>query len=361
MAAVDVSLDSVSSHELIIVLVSINSEVAMLDKLIFNPGIRRDGTNYSNEGSWFDCDKVRFRNNRPENIGGWTKSISTALVGTPRSLLQYTTLESVDLMLVCTSRKVYLEESGITYDITPVRATTTLGTNPLTTGDVGSGLITISDVAHLAAVGDYVTISGATTVDGITDTEINLEFEVVEVPTADTYVIDTGGAATAGATAGGGSSVVVAYQINIGLDTSVLGVGWGAGPWSRLGWGSAAGSLAGQNLRLWSSDTFGEDVVFNIMDGAIFYRDSSLGLPIRAGYLEDLTGGVEVPTVARKVIVSDTDRHVIALATNEIGSADQDPMLIRWSDQESLLDWKPKSTNTAGDSAYPKARGSLRA
>jgi hypothetical protein len=167
--------------------------------------------------------------------------------------------------------------------------------------------------------------------------------------TAAAYDVDTGGVATSGATSGGGSAVVAAYQINIGLDITVLGPGWGAGTWGRFTWGSGSGSLAGQTLRLWFADDYGEDLIFNLADGSIYYWDASLGTSTRAVLLSSLTGASDVPVVARKTLVSETDRHVLCFGANPIGSADQDPLLIRWSSQESLTDWTPRATNTAGD------------
>ncbi len=232
----------------------------------------------------------------------------------------------------------------------PIRRSVTLGTDPIeTTGGAGSGIVTITDTGHGASTGDYVTISGATAVDGLTAGELNQEFEVLSVPSANTYTVDTGGVATTGGVSGGGAAVDAEYQISVGLDSTVLGPGWGAGTWGRFTWGSGVGSLAGQTLRLWFADNFGEDLIFNAADGAIYYWDASSGLTTRAVLLSSLSGASDVPTVARKVMISETDRHVICFGANTIGSADQDPLLIRWSSQESVTDWAPTATNTAGD------------
>lgn len=320
-----------------------------LTKLQFRPGINREGTNYSNEGGWYDGDKVRFRSGFVERIGGWAKVGTAAFNGTCRKLHDFVTLASQNLLFMGTNTKVYLEDSGVLNDITPIRRTANLGANPITTQSAGTGVIRVADVGHGATIGDFVTFSGAAAVDGLTTSDLNKEQQVTAIIDANTYELNTGGSCTAGSTAGGGSSVVAAYQIHIGLNTTVLGPGWGAGTWGRFTWGSGAGSLAGQTLRLWFADDFGEDLLMNIADGSIYYWDATGTTSTRAVALESLSGASNVPTVARKVMVSEVDRHVLCFGANPIGETDQDPLLIRWSSQESVTDWTPTATNTAGD------------
>ena len=320
-----------------------------LTKLQFRPGINREGTNYSNEGGWYDGDKIRFRSGFVERIGGWVKVGSEAFNGTCRKLHDFVTLSSENLLFMGTNTKAYLEDSGVLYDITPIRRTVTLGANPITTQSAGTGVIRVTDVGHGATLGDFVTFSGANAVDGLTQSNLNKEQQVTAVIDPNTYTVDTGGVSTSGSTAGGGSSVVAAYQINIGLNTTILGPGWGAGTWGRFTWGSGAGSLAGQSLRLWFADDFGEDLLMNIADEDIYYWDASAGTGSRAVPLSSLAGASNVPTVARKVLVSEVDRHILCFGANPIGETAQDPLLIRWSSQESPTDWTPGPTNTAGD------------
>ena len=322
-----------------------------LNKLQFKPGINREGTNYSNEGGWFDGDKIRFRAGYPESIGGWTRVSNTQITGTPRKIFDFVTLASQNLLFIGTEKKVLLENAGTFNDITPIRSTVTLGSNPVnTSGGAGSGVVTVTtQAAHGAITGDFVTLASLTATDGITTAQLNKEHEITSVPSTTTFTIDTGGSASSGSTAGGGSSGTAAFQINVGLNTTVLGAGWGAGTWGRFTWGSAAGSLSGQTLRLFSVDNFGEDLIFNISDGSIFFWDATNGTSTRAVALTSLTGASDVPTVARKVLVSDVDRHVIIFGCNPIGSAVLDPLLIRFGSQESLTDFTPTATNTAGD------------
>jgi len=321
-----------------------------LSKLGFKPGINREGTNYSNEGGWFDGDKIRFRSGYVERIGGWTRSSNNTYIGTPRKIFDFVTLASENLLFIGTEQKVYLEDSGTFNDITPIRSTVTLGNNPITTGSAGSGIITATtQAAHGAIVGDFVTFTGLTATDGLTTGQLNIEHSITSLPSSTTFTVTTAGAATSGSTAGGGNSKSAAFQLNIGLTSSVLGNGWSAGTWGRFTWGSASGSLAGATLRLWFADNFGEDLIFNANDGAIFYWDATNGTTTRAVLASSLTGASDVPTTIRKVLVSEVDRHVIAFGSNPLGSAIQDPMLIRFSSQESATDWTPTATNTAGD------------
>ena len=319
-----------------------------MQKLVFQPGINREGTRYSAEGGWFDCDKIRFRQGLPEKIGGWLPATTNTFLGSARKLHDFVTLASLDLLFLGTEKKIYIEQSGTYNDITPIRVTRTLGSNPITTSS-GSATITVTDSSgHGAIVGDFVTFSGATAVGGITAAQLNTEHVVVAIPTTNTFTVTTAGTAS-GSASGGGASVVASYQINVGLNTTVLGPGWGAGTWGRFTWGSSAGSLAGNTLRLWFADNFGEDVIANIADGTIYHWDASAGVGTRATALTGLTGASDVPTVCRKILVSEADRHVLAFGANPVGSADQDPLLIRWSDQESVVDWTPTAINTAGD------------
>ena len=322
-----------------------------LSKLQFKPGINKEGTNYSNEGGWFDGDKIRFRSGYVERIGGWVRVSNNKFTGIARKIYDFVTLASANLLFVGTEQKVFLEDSGVFNDITPIRSTVSLGSNPVnTTGGAGSGVVTVTtQSAHGASTGDFVTLASLTTTDGITAAQLNIEHKITGVPTTTTFTITTAGSATSGSTAGGGSSGTAAFQINIGITTTILGTGWGAGTWGRFEWGSSSGALAGPTLRLWAADNFGEDLIFNVMNGSIYYWDATGGTSTRAVELSSLTGASDTPTIARKVLVSDVDRHVIAFGANIINTSTQDPLLIRFGSQESLTDFTPTATNTAGD------------
>ena len=204
-----------------------------LSKIQFRPGVDRETTSYGDETGWYNSDLIRFRKGRPEKMGGWQRISSNTIQGTGRSLHTWSTLSGAKYMGLGTEDKMYVEEGGLYNDITPIRATTTLGSNPLTTGSSGSGIVTVTAPAHGAVDGDFVTLSGATTTDGITAAQLNTEHELTLV-NPNSYTISTAGSASSGSTAGGGSSVVAAYQINTGLNTVIPGVGFGAGSWGGL-------------------------------------------------------------------------------------------------------------------------------
>jgi hypothetical protein len=406
-----------------------------LTKLQFRPGINREVTTYSNEGGWFDCDKIRFRYGFPEKIGGWLRLSSNTFLGTCRALHPWVALDRSRYLGVGTHLKYYINEGGGYFDITPIRNTTSAGnvtfaaaantlsgnitaiqtTIPLTSsaGFPPSGLIqigseqiryatvtgtglegvtrgvngtipashlsgaavdcatlTVNDTAHGALDNDFVTFSGAVSLGSqITAAILNQEYQIVSIVSSDSYLIEarvvdtiseittSGGLnptpvfADSSDTGDGGAAVIGAYQINTGLDTTISGNGWGAGTWGRGPWGSSTSLLvAGSQLRIWSHDNFGEDLLFNVRNGGIYYWDKGSGPTARGVELASLVGANTTPTIAKQVMVSDRDRHILAFGCdpeNDIGT--QDPLLIRFSSQESPTDWAATSTNTAGD------------
>ena len=339
-----------------------------LSKLQFRPGINKESTSYSNEGGWFDCDKVRFRAGFPEKIGGWAKKTPNSHLGVTRALHPWQTISLANYMGVGTNVKYYILYGGAYYDVTPLRATTSAGDVTFAATD-GSSIITVTETAHGAIVGDFVTFSGAATLGGLVTAEVlNQEYQVETVPSANTFTIIarevnpvsritvngiyTPVAVTANSSdsGNGGGSTVGAYQLNIGLNTSITGDGWNAGTWGRGTWNSATTPTVESVLRLWTHDNFGEDIIINIHNGGLYYYDSSGGLTNRAIVLSLVTGAVSPPSVATKVLVSDVDLHVIAFGCDsEDDPGTQDPLLIRFSDQRNALDWKATVDNTAGD------------
>ena len=341
-----------------------------LSKLQFNPGVNREITSYSNEGGWFDIDNVRFQKGYPEKIGGWQKRSANSFLGTCRALHPWVSLSRDQYVGVGTHLKYYIDEGGFYNDVTPLRTTTSAGAITFAATN-GSSELTVSHTNHGAVVNDFVTYSGAASLGGnITAAVLNQEYYVTEVVntasykikarTADTLIseITVNGqlsptlvTANSSDSGNGGSSVVGAYQINTGLDIGVSGAGWGAGTWSRGAWGSASSDLIVTNtLRLWSHDNFGEDLLINVRDGGIYYWDETNNLTSRAVNITSLAGANSAPTVAKQILVSDRDRHVIAFGCDtEANPGVQDPLAIRFSDQESLTDWKTQTTNTAGE------------
>ena len=322
-----------------------------LQKIVFPPGVFRDQTRFASDGRWFDCDKIRFRSGLPQKIGGWERYSNDTADGQIRFLLNFISLDENNYLAIGSSERFYIEEGGSFNNITPLRKTSSLGANPITTGDAGSGEITVTDSGHGAVFNDFVTFAGATTTDGVTAAQINTTHQITEIVSVNAYKVVTAGSASSGSTAGGGGSVTAAYEINVGLDTAVIGQGFGAGTYSRGTWGSAATISAGavNQLRLWSGDNFGEDLVFNVRNGGVYYWDASGGTGVRADALSDESGASDAPTIAVQVMVSNNDRHVIAFGCNDRGATAQDKLLIRWSDQENAVDWTPTTANTAGD------------
>ena len=336
-------------------------------KFQFKAGIDREGTNYTNAGGWFDASLVRFRKGFVEKIGGWTKQNATAFLGTCRKLFPWISLEGSKYLYVGTHLKAYILEGTTLSDITPIRATTTNGITFAATN--GSATITATDSAHGAVKNDFVTISGAVSLGGnITAAVLNQEYQVASVPTANTFTFTATATANASDSGNGGSGADAAYQLNVGLDNFIQSTGFGSGSWSEGAYGASTSLSFTNQLRLWSADNFGEDLILHPRGGGIFYWDESNGTSTRAVNITSLTGSNLAPTVGLQTIVSDTDRHVIVLGADPISSGARtgsiDPMLVAFSDQESITEFEPKTTNTAGSvrlSAGSEIRGGLRA
>ena len=317
-----------------------------LQKLQFRPGIVRDLTGYTNEGGWRISNLVRFRYGFPETIGGWSKATNDQFLGTCRSMLSWTTLVGDNILGMGTHLKYYIERGGAFNDITPIRSTVSL-TNPFTATN-GSPVINVYDVSHGCTDEDFVTFSGASGLGGnITTSILNREYQITYID-ADNYSITASVSANASDT-GNGGSVTAAYQINVGLDTQVGANGWGAGTWGRGTWGSGTTLSSSNTLRLWSQDNYGEDLIYNVRNGGLYYWDATSGYTTRGVSLSSLSSDPATPTIASQVIVSDRDRHVIAFGANQGGSTAQDPLLIRFSSQEDPFTWTATATNTAGD------------
>ena len=379
-------------------------------------------------GGWYESEKVRFRSGSPEKIGGWARISSTTFLGVCRSLWNWITLGSLNLIGVGTNLKFYIEQGGVYNDVTPIRASSTINNNPFAL--TASTTVTVTDTSHGAITGDFVTFSGAVDIGSggtnVTAAVLNLEFQIT-VLTANTYTITlsvTPNAAAIAGSPGGGASVVAAYQISVGPEYQVPLVGWGAGGWGLGTWGNGVTSTIA--LRIWSQSNFGEDLVFNPRGGGLYYWDATNGVTTRAVLVSSLGGDVtftdssstglptvvtatitftageglqfaggtlptgisaattyyvtavvglsfglldssgsaistsstgtdvyislieNVPSVVNYSFVSDASRFVFAFGCNDYGSNVLNPMLVRWSNQESVTEWLPASTNQAG-------------
>ena len=328
-----------------------------LTKFSFKPGINKEETNYSNENGWVDGNLIRFRKGNVEKLGGWSKKSSNIFFDKARALHSWISLGAQRYLGFGTTSKYYIDSGGSYNDVTPIRATTTNGITFAATN--GSSTITATDSSHGAFVGDWVTIAGSVSLGGlITADVLNQEYQIVSVPSANTFTFtakdSNGDAVTANSSdsGNGGSGVDGVYQINAGLDIFVEAVGWGSGTWSAGGFGSTSALAATGQLRLWTHDNFGEDLIINPRGGSIYRWVENDGLTTRAVSLSGTSGANLVPTVGLQVITSETDRHLIVLGADPIsGSARTgavDPMFIAFSDQEDPLEFEPKSTNSAG-------------
>jgi len=386
-----------------------------LQKVVLKPGVNRENTRYTNEGGYYESEKVRFRQGTPERIGGWARISANTFIGVCRSLWNWITLGAQNLLGIGTNVKFYIENGGAYYDITPIRAEVTL-TNPFTTNSTTT--VVVTDAAGGYKSGDYVTFYGGTAVGGIT---ILGEYQLSYL-SATTYTITSATAATSSTT--GGGTVYAVYQVNTGPSYAVPLSGWGSGAWGSGVWGTSATS--NDALRIWNQQNFGQDLLYGPRNGPLYLWSANIGLfpntititiatpavvtstiaiadktaitfqttgalptglvvgtvyytryisstsfnlsATPTGALIDTSGsqsgvqtisprGIPITAISGAsstplsqafFIISDASRFVILFGTNDYGSTTFDPMVIRWSDQESYTEWAPSITNQAG-------------
>ena len=419
-----------------------------LQKLEFRPGLNREGTDYANEGGWYDGDKVRFRSGFPEKIGGWTKYSPSQYLGVARSLWNWEGLTGSFFLGVGTNLKYYISntQGGVYNDITPyLDPAGSALTNPFSTTN-GSPIVTVTDASYNPNAGDYVTFTSTAAVGGLT---ISGEYTVTAVTGANTYTITASSNATSTAGPGGGT-VVAFYQYPVGASAYSVGTGWGAGPWGGVlspiivvlgtnpfttngtttvtvtqtahglttgkyvsfsgatavggipavnlnktfqityvnansytitsslatsstsgggaavlatiqsgtqGWGTSfANSNIGAQLRLWSNDNYGQDLVIAPRGGPIYYWEAATGVNTRAVTLKSLSAApTYVPVATNQVLASSIQQFIVALGSNSYVSGTPNtpfnPMLVRWSDQANPYNWVPSVTNQSGEFA----------
>ena len=317
-------------------------------RLTLAPGIDKQNTEYGAEGGWIDADNVRFRYGLPEKIGGWEEftTLTQSLVGMASEVFTWNNLVGIPYAMVGTDRKLYVLTGGIYYDITPIRLTTGVG-DVTFAASTGSPILTVTDTSHGAIQGDFVTFSGAGSLGGnITAAILNSEYEITSIVTANSYTVTAPVNATAGDSGNGGGSVVGAYQITIGSDVNYFDFGWGVGPWGGGTWGTprAPGTGIALYSRVWQFDNYGEDVVCQLVNGTPYYWELSLGTSTRAVVLAGAPGK---NTFA---LLSTPDRHLVCLGTETtLGDpTSQDPMFVRFSNQEDITSFVESATNTAG-------------
>jgi hypothetical protein len=322
-----------------------------LARLFLKPGIDKQNTEYGAEGGWIDGDFIRFRYGLPEKLGGWKRfnGVATYLLGLTSEVFTWNNLAGSPYLAVGTTRKLYIFQGGSWADITPIRDTTAAGDVTFGPASTGSTTLTVSDTAHGATEGDFVTFSGvdASGLGGaITQAILQSEFEITSVIDEDSYTITSPVAANASDTGDGGAAVVGAYQINIGSPVSFSSFGWGTGAWNLSTWGTPRPASTGLQLssRVWQFDIFGEDLICQLVNGQIFVWDTSVGTATRATVING------APTKSTYALVSTPDRHLVCFGTETtIGNAStQDPMFVRFSNQEDINTFTETATNTAG-------------
>ncbi len=329
-----------------------------LSRVEFQAGINKEETDYASKGGWVDGNLIRFRKGRAEKLGGWFKRGGNTFLGISRALHSWISLAATKYIGVGTTFKYYIEDGDLYYDVTPIRKTST---NSITfSATDGSSTVTVTDSSHGAVTNDFVTISGAASLGGLVTADVlNQEYQILLVTGTNTYTItakDTSGAtvtANSSDSGNGGSGVDGSYQINVGLDTYVQGTGWGVGTWSSGTFGSASAVSSVNQLRIWTHDNFGENLIMNVRGAGIYRWVENNGTSVRALLLSGITGANLVPTVGLQVITSETDRHLIVLGADPISSGARtgiiDPMLVAFSTSEDELEFEPLATNSAGD------------
>jgi len=329
-----------------------------LSKVDFQPGINKEETDYSASGGWVDGNLIRFRKSRAEKIGGWVTLGQNTFLGIARALHSWITLGGTRLLGTGTTFKYYIESGDVYYDVTPIRSTTSAGDVTFSATN-GSTTLAVNDSGHGAVTGDFVTLSGAATLGGaINASVLNQEYQILLVTGSNTYTIttkDTSGnivQATSGDSGNGGGSTVGIYQISVGLDNFVAGTGWGVNTWGSGAFGSSSAIGFLNQLRIWTHDNFGENLIINPRGGSVYRWVENNGFGVRAVDLATTTGANLVPTAALQVITSETDRHLIVLGADPISSGSRtgilDPMLVAFSTSENELQFEPLATNSAG-------------
>jgi len=320
-----------------------------LQKLKFAPGIDRERTRYANEGTYWDCDKIRFKSGLPQKIGGWADYAPGGLTfdGVCRAIAMLDCNCGSSLVFLGTHLKFYVESGGLLFDITPVIDTNALAANAFTTDTAEPTLIQVNDPTGTTAAGEFVVISGvAEPVNGVPAAEINGVHRVVSAG-AGTFKVTVTTAPTSSGTTG---SATVSYLVPVGSAVYTVGLGWSADGWGTSGWGSPAAVGIGAQIRLWNIAQYGEAIIFGPRGGPLYFWQfvDQASLTTRGTAIADTAGANHVPLYHNDVLVSDQSRFVITIGSNDYGETDPNPMLVRWSDQENYLEWEPQALTQAG-------------
>lgn len=320
-----------------------------LTKVNFAPGFNKQASDSGAENQWVDGDFVRFRYGMPEKIGGWTEILNKQLVGVTRNSHSWADLDGRRYMAFGTDKILYIYDGDDYYDITPFDSSLAETSCNITTTN-GSRTVTITTpTTHDLVPGDLLTFENAGSFTAGQTNYVAADFddvlfEVQLAPTNTTFTILMPSAETGtGATNNGTLDSKPYYKV--GPVLQAFGYGWGTGLYGAGTWGTArTTSQVILDPGMWSLDNYGELLIATIKNGASFSWDPNSGVTTRATVISG------APTKSVMTIVSDRDRHLIVLGTEtSIGNpTTQDKMFIRFSDQETLTDYTPTSTNTAG-------------
>jgi len=322
---------------------------AQLVKINFAPGFHRESTQYSEEGKWFDGNRVRFREGKPENIRGYEKFSTTVLNGTPRDVLLWSDNNSRPYQAIGTNEQLYVVQNETFYDVSPITSIVSVANNFQTY--TNSTLVRVSTNNHPAAVNDRVEFIGVSTLGGNLD--INDVYTIVSVSGINDFYIDAGTTASS-ASADQGTAGSINFLMNVENTDDIQGLGYGAGVYNAgvsvsgaRAWNDPANQSAITFLaNQWSLDTWGEDLLALRRGSKLYYMDTDLSVvPLRSVI-------VSAAPSANTFLVSPNDRHVVCYGTKEFAASANAPlnnMLVRWSDQEDFTNWTPSITSTSGE------------
>ena len=330
-----------------------------LTKLKFLPGFHKESTQYAEEGKWFEGNRVRFREGKPENLRGYIKHNSETINGIARDLLTWSDNDTRKHIIFGTNKEVKVEKDSVCYDVTPI--VTVVSAQNIFTTDSGSTEIVTSITNHGRTAGDRIIVEGGAAVGGIT-LVTTTPYTVTSVTNINKFTFNANTTATGTAT-GGGTAVSVAFLLDNELSDSIQGLGWAAGVYNAgasttniRAWNepSSVSDIIFQGSQ-WSFDNWGEDVLGVRRGGNIYYYDTDVSItpqrmrPITSATNAPHLTATSAPSKSNFLLVSPNDRHAICFATNEFGTGEFNSMLVRWSDQEDFTNWTPASDTTAGE------------
>ncbi len=334
-----------------------SSTSSKLVKMDFQPGIRRESTQYAETNSWYDTNNVRFRAGKPENIGGYETKVSASFNGSGRDLITWTDNDQFKRAMFGTAQMLYEHSGDEIFDVTPVSSSASL-TNAFSVA-VSTNIVTVSATAHGRQTGDFVFFTSTATIGG--NILLGTSTYQVNVNNANTFNVSVATTASAAQSSSGNGHIH--YLLNTGVSNAATGLGYGSASYQATvcasdtrAWNqptSVGASDFSSEITQWSLDNWGEDIVANRRKGSIYYWDTDASTtPLRATKVSGSTNST--PTTVDSIIVSPNDRHLVALGGNEFGTTASptgtyNPLIVRWSNQEDYTNWVPSISSTSGE------------